>query len=121
MARGRSTQGQLTAPTSLPPGRLSAVVYSGTRNARTVWNIATEPFLDAHFATFPRKLVERCLRAGCPEQGTVLDPFCGSGTTGWVAQRLGLSFIGIELNSEYAAIAKNRIKSDMPLFAPGDA
>jgi DNA modification methylase len=71
------------------------------RNIRTVWTIATEPYPGAHFATFPRKLVEPCVKAGCPEGGTVLDPFAGSGTTLLVAQALGRRGIGIDLNPEY--------------------
>jgi DNA modification methylase len=179
------------------------------RNIRSVWNIATEPFPGAHFATFPKKLVEPCVKAGTSERGCcdkcgapwarvvvgdpsepqrenyhgqgvvpvhrgggdrpggyyperktvgwgpscehdagdrvgqqppspsapgldsgpdgfgherrpvpciVLDPFCGSGTVGLVAARLGRSFVGIELNPEYAEMARNRIRDDGPLF-----
>jgi DNA modification methylase len=87
-----------------------------TRNARSVWNIATQPFSEAHFATFPPELAERCIKAGCPEGGTVLDPFGGAGTTGLVADRLQRSAILIELNPDYAAMAKRRIKSDAGMF-----
>jgi DNA modification methylase len=80
-----------------------------TRNKRTVWTIATQPYPEAHFATYPEKLVEPCVLAGCPVGGTVLDPFAGSGTTGAVAYRLGRKFVGIELNPEYAAMAERRI------------
>jgi len=80
-----------------------------SRNRRTVWQIATQPYPEAHFATYPEKLVEPCVLAGCPEGGTVLDPFTGSGTTGAVACRLGRNFVGIELNHEYAAMAERRI------------
>jgi DNA modification methylase len=86
------------------------IMRSGlTVNRRTVWTIATQPFPEAHFATYPEKLVEPCVLAGCPVGGTVLDPFCGSGTTGAVAYRLGREFIGIELNEEYAEMAERRI------------
>ncbi len=85
-------------------------------NLRNVWNIATKPFPDAHFATFPPQLAETCIKAGCPEGGTVLDPFGGSGTTGLVADRLKRDAILIELNPEYAAMAERRIKGDAPLF-----
>ena len=81
-----------------------------------VWTVATQPFSEAHFATFPPKLIEPCILAGCPEDGTVLDPFCGSGTTGMVALRHGRRFIGIELNAEYVDMAHRRIQGDMPLF-----
>lgn len=74
-----------------------------------VWAMATSPFSDAHFATFPPELVERCLLAGCPAGGLVLDPFGGAGTTGLVADRLGRDAILIELNPEYAAMARRRI------------
>ena len=78
------------------------------RNIRSVWTIATEPYPGAHFATFPRKLVEPCVKAGCPEGGTVLDPFAGSGTTLLVAQALGRRGVGIDLNPEYLEMAVRR-------------
>jgi len=77
-----------------------------------VWEIATRPFKEAHFATFPPELVERCLKAGCPQGGKVLDPFGGAGTTGLVADRLQMDATLIELNPEYADIAIKRIDSD---------
>jgi len=80
-----------------------------TRNRRTVWTIVTQPYHEAHFATYPEKLVELCVLAGCPVGGTVLDPFAGSGTTGAVAYRLGREFVGIELNPEYAEMAERLI------------
>jgi len=79
------------------------------RNKRTVWKINTKPFKEAHFAVFPEELVETPIKAGCPKGGTVLDCFCGSGTSGVVAQRQEKDFIGIELNPEYIEIAKNRL------------
>jgi len=88
----------------------------GMRNARSVWNIATQPFNEAHFATFPPELAERCIKAGCPEGGTVLDPFGGAGTTGLVADRLQRSAVVIELNPAYADMALNRIEKDAGLF-----
>jgi DNA modification methylase len=87
------------------------------RNKRSVWEIATAPFPDAHFATFPPALVEPCIKAGCPPGGVVLDPFLGSGTTALVANRLGRSAIGIELNPDYAAMAQQRLVNDAGLFA----
>jgi DNA modification methylase len=87
------------------------------RNKRSVWEIATAPFAEAHFATFPPALIEPCVLAGCPKGGTVLDPFFGAGTTGLVADRLGRNCIGIELNAEYAAMAERRIKQDAGMFA----
>ena len=90
-------------------------VFNGaeTRNRRSVWSVATSPFPEAHFATFPPKLIEPCILAGCPENGTVLDPFAGSGTTGLVALRHKRNFIGIELNPEYIAMANNRILKEL--------
>ena len=79
------------------------------RNRRSVWTIPCAPFKGAHFATYPEKLVEPCILAGCPRDGVVLDPFTGSGTTGAVALRLGRSFVGIELNPQYAAMADRRL------------
>ncbi len=87
------------------------------RNKRSVWSVSPSPFPEAHFATFPPKLIEPCILAGCPEGGTVLDPFFGAGTTGLVAQQHGRNCIGIELNPEYVAIARRRLKLDEPAFA----
>lgn len=72
------------------------------RNIRTVWQIPTQGFSAAHFATFPQELVRRCIFAGCPVGGIVFDPFMGSGTVAEVAQMYGRNFIGTELNPEYA-------------------
>ena len=78
------------------------------KNRRSVWTINTQSYKEAHFAVFPPKLPELCIKAGSSEGDVVLDPFFGSGTTGWVAQRLGRKWIGIELNPEYIEIAKQR-------------
>jgi len=86
------------------------------RNKRTVWTIPTRAYKEAHFATFPEKLVEPCIIAGSREGDVVLDPFAGSGTVGVVCARYGRRFIGIELNPEYAAMAERRIKQVVPLF-----
>ena len=95
-------------------------IATGTRNKRSVWSVTTRPFKGAHFATFPPALIEPCILAGCPEGGTVLDPFFGAGTTGLVAQRHNRKWIGCELNPEYAAIAQARIESESTLFTLGD-
>ena len=87
------------------------------RNKRSVWEIATAPFAEAHFATFPPALIEPCILAGCPEGGMVLDPFGGAGTTGLVADRLKRNAILVELNPDYAKMAERRITDDAPLFA----
>lgn len=83
--------------------------YEPAPASPTVWEIATAAFSDAHFATFPPDLVERCLRGGCPPHGRVLDPFGGAGTTGYVADVMGLDCTLIELNPDYAAMAERRI------------
>jgi len=86
------------------------------RNKRSVWNIATQPFKEAHYATFPPALVEPCILAGCPDGGTVLDPFGGAGTTGLVADRLQRAAILIELNPGNVEMSRKRIAADAPLF-----
>jgi len=80
------------------------------RNRRSVWTIGSEPYSGAHFATFPRALVEPCILAGCPPGGVVLDPFFGSGTAGQVAQQLGRRFIGIELNRANEPLQADRLR-----------
>jgi DNA modification methylase len=75
----------------------------------------------SHFATFPEALPERCIKAGSRLSDTVLDPFCGSGTTGRVALRLGRAFVGIELNPTYAEMARERIGGAAPLFTHEEA
>jgi DNA modification methylase len=86
------------------------------RNLRNVWTIATAPYAEAHFATFPPELAERCIKAGTRRGDTVLDPFGGAGTTGLVADRLGRDAVLIELSESYCEMARKRIASDAPLF-----
>ena len=99
-------------------GQLRAVINPSNartypyRNRRSVWTIATQPCKEAHFATFPTKLIEPCILAGCPKNGTVLDPFFGAGTSGLVCEDLGRRWAGAELNEGYCAIAKQRIKAE---------
>ena len=90
-------------------GRYFSGPPPSTRNARSVWAIATQPFPGAHFATFPEALARRCVLAGCPEGGVVLDPFAGSGTVGVVCKATGRDFLGIELSPKYVAMAERRI------------
>ena len=101
-------------------GREKEVTYSeienGKRNKRSVWEIATQAYSEAHFATFPEALVEPCILAGSKPGDTVLDPFAGSGTTGVVALRYHRDFVGIELNPEYARLAEKRIGAEAPMF-----
>jgi DNA modification methylase len=86
-------------------------------NLRSVWWISPAQYREGHYAVMPDALAEICIAAGCPAGGTVLDPFGGAGTTGLVADRMGRDAILIELNPEYAAMAKRRITNDSPLFA----
>lgn len=79
------------------------------RNKRDVWEVSTQAVKEAHFATFPEKLVEPVILAGCPEGGIVLDPFMGSGTTGRVAVKLSRNYLGVELNPEYVDISNRRL------------
>ena len=80
------------------------------RNRRSVWSIAVNSYPGAHFATFPRDLVKPCIMAGCPDGGTVLDPFTGSGTVAEVARANGCKFVGAELNPEYIELSKKRLQ-----------
>ncbi len=112
--RNLAGKGSFNGKTAKNPAReeaFRAVVLK--RNKRSVWAIATEAYPDAHFATFPTKLVEPCILAGSAEGGIVLDPFMGSGTTGLVAVRARRQFIGIELNPEYADLARRRIAPEL--------
>lgn len=86
------------------------------RNKRSVWNIPTQRYAGAHFATMPPALVDPCIRAGSRVGDLVIDPFAGAGTVGVVARRLQRRFVGIELNPDYAAMARERIEDDAPLF-----
>lgn len=85
------------------------VIKENGRNKRTVWNVNTVPFPQAHFATFPPALIEPCILSTTEESDFVLDPFFGSGTVGVVCQKYNRRFVGIELNSDYITIARNRL------------
>ena len=87
-----------------------------TRNKRSVWSVSPIPYKEAHFATYPPELIKPCIMAGCPEGGTVLDPFGGSGTTAQVANNLNRNAILCELNPEYVEIAKGRLKHSLGMF-----
>ncbi len=114
-AGSRFDQGK-TAQRSITPPVAGARIDDGKRNARSVWPIATQPYSGAHFATMPPALAERCIKAGSKPGDMVLDPFGGAGTTGLVADRLGRSATLIELNPEYARLARERITADAPLL-----
>lgn len=87
------------------------------KNKRSVWTIATKPYHEAHFATFPTELVKPCILAGCPAGGVVLDPFGGAMTTMLVARDLNCKGIAIELNAEYIEIGKRRISQNVLEFS----
>ncbi len=80
------------------------------RNKRDVWTVPVKPYKGAHFAVFPKELIEPCIKAGSPVDGIVLDPFMGSGTTAQVAQNLGRKYLGCELNTEYEILQRERLK-----------
>jgi len=93
-----------------------------SRNKRTVWEIATQPYPEAHFATYPEKLIEPCILAGCPPRGIVLDCFAGSGTSGAVSLKLGRRAILIEANPAYVELIERRcqVTPNLLLAANGD-
>ena len=83
--------------------------YGERRNRQSVWTINSRPYKGAHFATMPPALAEVCIKAGTRPGDTVLDPFSGSGTTGYVANRLGRHYIGTDLNLDYLPLAEARL------------
>lgn len=98
---------------AIPPGYVG---HERGRNVRSVWSIPTRPFKGAHFAVFPWELPQRCILAGCPKGGTVLDPFAGSGTTGVVAMHHGRKFVGCELNPEFVKMIEGRFETHREHF-----
>jgi len=102
---------------ALDPDRVWA--SDGKKNKRSVWTVNTKGYKGAHFAVYPKKLIEPCILAGCPVGGTVFDPFTGSGTTAVVALENGRNFVGTELNPEYVKIAEARIKEEVPQSLDG--
>ena len=106
---GKYVNGRAKTPDIVPrESRGNADAIRAERNRRSVWQIATEPYPDAHFATFPTALVEPCILAGSRTGDIVLDPFMGSGTVAQVAQSLGRRWVGCELNPAYVAMHKTR-------------
>lgn len=81
------------------------------RNKRTVWSVNTEPFPEAHFATFPEELIQPMIIASTKKDGYIIDPFFGSGTVGVVCKKNKRNFHGIELKKEYIEIANRRISN----------
>jgi site-specific DNA-methyltransferase (adenine-specific) len=88
----------------------------GGSNMRTTWSFSSDNIMTEHIAMYPRKLVARILKSGCPEGGVVLDPFIGSGTTAVVAKQLNMNYIGFELNPKYVKICNKRLIEEIGLF-----
>lgn len=109
---GTPEKGKNGGLSNLHDGRWDQAFHPRGRNKRTVWSIPLSKFREAHFAVFPEKLVETCVQAASPAGGLVLDPFCGSGTTACVAQRLGRRYLAIDCVAEYCRMARRRLKSD---------
>jgi DNA modification methylase len=86
--------------------------YESGRNKRSVWSITTKPYKGAHFAVFPPELPETCIKAGTKPGDTVLDPFCGSGTTCMVAAQLNRNYVGIDAAEEYCELANLRVEAE---------
>lgn len=106
-------RGGFNGKTNAMPGREAFRAIEDWRNKRSVWEVTTQCFPEAHFATFPEELIKPCILAGCPQGGTVLDPFMGSGTTALVARNLQCNAVGLELNAAYIEIAKRRLSQEV--------
>lgn len=111
------TQKNVGRVAKAPGGIARVIVVRQTRRKRSVWSVSPEPLKVKHFGSFPTRLIEPCVLAGCPENGNILDPFGGTGTTGLVAQRNRRNATLIELNPEYLSFARERLG----LFNPCDA
>lgn len=119
--RGESVHGKNAPDRSAPGWRGDGLAATGSahrshhprgKNPGDVWSISTRPLREAHFAAFPVDLPLRCIAAGCPNGGVVLDPFSGAATTGLAARQLGRSYIGIDLYPDYHAIGLRRLGLD---------
>ena len=106
---GTPESGKNGGQNNLHDGRWDQAFHPLGRNKRTVWSISLSKFREAHFAVFPEKLVETCIQASCPQDGLVLDPFSGSGTTAVVASRLQRDFLGIDCVPEFCQMALQRL------------
>jgi DNA modification methylase len=94
----------------------SSIPTYPARNKRDVWSVCAKAEKESHFAVFPDTLIVDCIKAGCPEDGIVIDPFMGSGTTAVVARKLSRNYIGFELNPEYVKIAERKIRNQLGMF-----
>lgn len=108
---GTPEQGKNSGDCNLHDARWDQAFHPKGRNKRTVWSISLSKFREAHFAVFPESLVETCVLATCPDAGTVLDPFLGSGTVAVVAKKLQRHFVGIDCVEDYCEMARRRIEA----------
>lgn len=108
---GTPEQGKNQGDSNLHDGRWDQAFHPQGRNKRTVWSVPLSKFREAHFAVFPKSLVETCILAGSPPGGVVLDPFLGSGTTAVVAKELSRRYIGIDCVAEYCRMAERRLRA----------
>ena len=92
------------------------LIGDGMANKKSVWDVTTQPFKEAHFATFPPDLIVDCVKAGCPEGGVVLDPFGGAFTTAVVSEKLNRRWKVIEINPKYVQIGQNRLQQEIGMF-----
>ncbi len=92
-----------------PTGTQHTAGHPRGKNPGDVWPITTRPLREAHFAAFPIDIPLRCIAAGCPDGGRVLDPFSGAATTGMAARQLGRSYVGIDLNPQFHDIGLRRL------------
>ena len=106
---GTPEKGKNSGNSNLHDGRWDQAFHPLGRNKRTVWSIALSKFREAHFAVFPRQLVETCIKASCPEKGMVMDPFSGAGTTALVARDLDRDFLAIDCSAKYCDMATRRL------------
>ncbi len=111
------SEGKKMYPSAYMPETNELKIVQDFKNKSTVWNVNVRSYSEAHFATYPEKLIYPCVQAGSKVGDIVLDPFIGSGTTSVVAQKLNRKSIGIDLNGDYLKIAQKRIEStNLPLF-----
>jgi site-specific DNA-methyltransferase (adenine-specific) len=115
---GTPEKGKNAGNINLHDARWDQAFHPKGRNKRTVWSIPLSKCREYHFAVFPEPLVETCIKATCPQDGVVFDPFLGSGTTALVADRLGRHYLGIDCVREYCDMARRRLaKQATPLFS----
>ncbi len=110
---GTPEKGKNAGDNNLHDGRWDQAFHPKGRNKRTVWSIPLSKFRQAHFAVFPPTLVETCIKASCPTDGLVMDPFSGAATTALVAKQLGRDFLGVDCSAKYCKLARKRLEEDL--------